>query len=207
LFYFALSWVTITGAASAQSTPRSTPPSAWGIAPNARYLPSHARVVHIGPRVEFVSDGPPQTVALYLGVVERGTARLTQSESVYRDLCTTPCAREFAPRAYDLFTHGPGVVSGLHRYVVPPGGVRFHLRARPAGAAIRAGLALAIGVLATIGSVALFANASFSHTDDTPGWIVLGGAAAFWLAGTVLNFWAQSTGISATEPLGAAPSH
>ena len=152
-------------------------------------------------RAEFVSEGPPQTVALYLGVIERGTARLTQSEESHRDLCTTPCARDFVPHDYELFTHGAGVVSGLHHYVVPPEGVRFVLRARPSAAAAGAGVSIALGVLATLGSIALFANASFNGGDFAPAWGVLGAGVAFGLFGGGLNFWAQSTGIASSGPI------
>ncbi|MEI8259059.1 MAG: hypothetical protein WCJ30_25605, partial [Deltaproteobacteria bacterium] len=168
-----LALVSAARPARAQHRPATSP---WGISPDARYVPQPgARAT--GPasaRVEFVSNGPPQTIAVYAGSLSRGTARESRQEAVYRDLCTTPCTLRFVPRAYELYTHGPGTVSGVHRYAVPEGGVRFHLRTRPATAATVAGVSIAVAVLATLVSIALFANAELAHADSTPGWIVLG---------------------------------
>ena len=179
---------------------------AWGISGEARVAspspaPTSSEPAVARTHVEFGTDGRPQIVAVYLGEVTRGTQRISSTENIYRDLCTTPCAREFVPGSYDLYTRGPGTVSGLHRYRIGARNMRFHLRTRPAWTGALAGASLAVGVLATLGSVALLANGAINHGDLAPGWIVLGIGGAFGVFGTVLEFYAQGTGPSRVEQL------
>jgi hypothetical protein len=198
---------------------RSPPPhrlraprlGAWGIARDARLVVEGDPGATGGPppigahgpytHVEFVSEALPQTVSLYLGQIERGTARFNTLESVYRDLCTTPCAREFAPGRYELRTSGSGVSPVVRRYEIPHHPVRFHLQMRPGWAAGVGGAAIAVGIVATLVSIGLIGNASIMNQDATAGFVVLGGGVAFGLLGAGLEIWAQSTGAARVESI------